>query len=50
LSKEKIEKIVDEGARLIGNAQGQIDDFISEVNLLCDRYPNCAAYTPGDIL
>jgi adenylosuccinate lyase len=50
LSREKIAHIVDEGAKLIGNAKGQVSDFISEVNLLCDRYPEGAAYTPGDIL
>jgi adenylosuccinate lyase len=50
LTEQQITEIVGEPLSFTGAAVAQVNELVRRVDLLAKRYPEAAAYTPGDIL
>ncbi|WP_132191923.1 MULTISPECIES: adenylosuccinate lyase [Kribbella] len=50
LTEEQIVGIVGEPLSFTGAALAQVNSVVASIDLLAKRYPEAAAYTPGDIL
>ncbi len=50
LSKDKLENIINNAARLAGAAPAQVEAFCQEAEALKKRFPGAAEYQPEDIL
>jgi adenylosuccinate lyase len=50
LTEEQIVGIVGEPLSFTGAAVAQVNSVVAEIEQLAKRYPEAAAYTPGDIL
>ena len=50
IAKADLEIMLDEGKQRCGNAQVQVDHFVSQVDRILARVPEAKDYTPGSIL
>ncbi|MEM1295703.1 MAG: adenylosuccinate lyase, partial [Verrucomicrobiota bacterium] len=50
MSRADLDKILERGRSRTGSAKAQVEEFVANVEKLCQDYPDAKTYEPGAIL